>query len=351
MSAAESEYVLVALSRANFPTRALAFFANCALCAVLVFAGSDSAAASVSQAVRGGVKTEPTVSQARQQIDELQSKMAAATEEFDQARVVVQKSQDTAAQLQPQVQAARSEVTKHQAEVGKLANLVYSQGNLEPMSLIAGSRNASSTIEQFTVLQQIQQDRQTKIAKLAKAKRALEGKEKSITDEMTEQKKQLDIVRKKQSSITEDLAKWQALRSQLAGGVRDRVYGAVAYTGQGVGDAAKAVQFALAQQGKMYLWGAAGPALYDCSGLTMAAWRAGGKSLPHSAQLQYNVVKKVSRSEMQPGALVFYGSPAFHVALYIGGGQVVHASQPGSPIHVASMDGAGGSPISGIGQP
>ncbi|MGH3546071.1 MAG: C40 family peptidase, partial [Mycobacteriales bacterium] len=136
----------------------------------------------------------------------------------------------------------------------------------------------------------------------------------------------LDTVRATQGVITKDLEKWKALRATLTGDI-DSAYDSVAYAGQGTGNAAAAVKFALAQQGKSYMHGTAGPGSYDCSGLTMAAWRAAGVSLPHSAKLQYGRVKKVSRSQMQPGDLIFYGSPIHHVAMYIGNGKVVHASE------------------------
>ncbi len=276
--------------------------------------------------------------------------MVVATEEYNQARAAVGASQDALAKLEPKAQAKRSEVAEHQAEVDELASLVYKQGNLGPMSVVAGSRDASAAIGQLTVLHDIQQQRQAKISTLTKAKKSLEREESKISREVSHQQKQLDTVRAKQGSITKDLEKWKALRATLGGDLAG-TYDSVAYAGQGAGNAARAVQFALAQQGKSYVWGAAGPGSYDCSGLTMAAWRAGGVSLPHSSRMQYSTLKKVSRSAIQPGDLVFYGSPIHHVAMYIGASKVVHASQAGSPVHVATLDGAAGSPIVGIGRP
>ena len=95
----------------------------------------------------------------------------------------------------------------------------------------------------------------------------------------------------------------------------------VAATGQ----AKIAVQTALAQLGDPYVWAAAGPDAFDCSGLTLYAWAAAGVSLPHSSQMQYASGVKVSRSELQPGDLVYFYSPIHHVGLYIGNGKMVHA--------------------------
>src|SRR6185369_7725093 len=84
--------------------------------------------------------------------------------------------------------------------------------------------------------------------------------------------------------------------------------------------------------GAPYVFGAAGPSSFDCSGLTMWAWAQAGVSLPHSAAMQYSSGSKVSVSSLQPGDLVFYGSPIHHVALYVGGGQVIHAPQTGDVV-------------------
>ncbi len=102
------------------------------------------------------------------------------------------------------------------------------------------------------------------------------------------------------------------------------------------GSAAVAVDTALAQVGKPYVWGAAGPDSFDCSGLTSYAWAAAGVSLPHSSAAQYAVTARVSSGSWQPGDLLFYGSPIHHVAMYIGNGQMVEAPYSGTTVRVAS---------------
>ena len=79
--------------------------------------------------------------------------------------------------------------------------------------------------------------------------------------------------------------------------------------------------FAESQIGKPYRWGGAGPATYDCSGLTMVAWAKAGVSMPHSAQDQYNMTAGILFSDLQPGDLVFFGTPTdvYHVSMYVVG--------------------------------
>jgi cell wall-associated NlpC family hydrolase len=103
------------------------------------------------------------------------------------------------------------------------------------------------------------------------------------------------------------------------------------------GRAGVAVATARAQLGDPYVWAAEGPDAFDCSGLTLYAWRAAGVSLPHSSSMQMSSGTRVSQSELQPGDLVFYGSPVHHVAIYVGGGQVIHAPQSGDVVRYASV--------------
>lgn len=103
------------------------------------------------------------------------------------------------------------------------------------------------------------------------------------------------------------------------------------------GRAGAAVAYALAQVGDAYVYGSAGPNAFDCSGLTMMAWAQAGVSLPHSSQAQMSSGSPVSRSDLQPGDLVFYYSPVSHVGIYIGDGKIVHAANPSTGVQVAPV--------------
>jgi cell wall-associated NlpC family hydrolase len=105
--------------------------------------------------------------------------------------------------------------------------------------------------------------------------------------------------------------------------------------------AAVAVQVALAQVGKPYVWGGAGPNYFDCSGLVMYAWARAGVGLPHYSVAQYEDTERISESQLRPGDLVFYdtgsGAQPGHVTIYIGGDQVVTADQPGTDVRVVPL--------------
>lgn len=102
--------------------------------------------------------------------------------------------------------------------------------------------------------------------------------------------------------------------------------------------AAQAVAYAHRALGKPYVWGATGPSGYDCSGLTQAAWKAAGIALPRTSYTQINAGKRITRSQLAPGDLVFFYSGLSHVGLYIGDGKMIHAPRPGAPVRIAPID-------------
>lgn len=115
--------------------------------------------------------------------------------------------------------------------------------------------------------------------------------------------------------------------------------------------AAKALAFARAQIGKPYVWGATGPGSYDCSGLTQAAWKAAGVSLPRVTYDQVNAGTTVSLADAQPGDLVFFYDDISHVGLYIGNGMMIHAPKPGAYVREESIYYDGESAIHSVVRP
>ena len=101
--------------------------------------------------------------------------------------------------------------------------------------------------------------------------------------------------------------------------------------------AAGAIAAARAQLGKPYEWGASGPNAFDCSGLTAWAWGSVGVSLPHNAAAQQGMGTPVNEANLEPGDLVFFGSPAYHVALYIGNGMIIHAPTSGDVVKIVAL--------------
>lgn len=167
----------------------------------------------------------------------------------------------------------------------------------------------------------------------------------------TAQQKQADLV-KRQQALAAETAKYKALLATLTAAQRAAYYNppaaqpaptavqqafqsaTPAVVGKG---AAAAIATAKAQLGKPYVWGAAGPGSFDCSGLTMYAWASAGVSLPHNAAAQQGMGTPVAQADLQPGDLVFFGSPAYHVGMYLGGGLMIHAPTSGDVVKIVPL--------------
>lgn len=104
------------------------------------------------------------------------------------------------------------------------------------------------------------------------------------------------------------------------------------------GNVRNVLSAAYSQIGKPYAWGGSGPGSFDCSGFTSYAWRAAGVSLPHSSRAQYAATKRVARSDLQPGDLLFFGSPIHHVGIYVGNNSMIDSSTYGHPVGIRSLN-------------
>ena len=104
--------------------------------------------------------------------------------------------------------------------------------------------------------------------------------------------------------------------------------------------AGRVLALAAALRGRPYVWGAAGPRSFDCSGYTLYVYRhATGRALPHSANAQYHLAHRESKGAVRPGDLIFFlsGGHAYHVAIYAGHGLIWHAPHPGANVRLAPI--------------
>jgi cell wall-associated NlpC family hydrolase len=99
----------------------------------------------------------------------------------------------------------------------------------------------------------------------------------------------------------------------------------------------RALAFAKKQLGDRYRYGATGPNAWDCSGLTGGSWKAAGVKIPRTSQAQFRFGRRVAKSSLRAGDLVFFYSGISHVGIYAGNGKIIHASKPGSPVQYIKM--------------
>jgi cell wall-associated NlpC family hydrolase len=120
-------------------------------------------------------------------------------------------------------------------------------------------------------------------------------------------------------------------------GVPSSIGGVPVIGSAGSSDAARALRTAASKLGRPYVWGAAGPSAFDCSGLVQWSYKQLGVKLPRTAAAQSHVGTPVSRSQLKPGDLVFFYSPVSHVGIYIGNNKILNASESGQPVKISSM--------------
>lgn len=136
------------------------------------------------------------------------------------------------------------------------------------------------------------------------------------------------------------LADRAAQRAQPGRGSGGGASGGGSGAGPSVGGSSKgaaAVRQAEKALGRPYVWAASGPSSFDCSGLTMWAYAHVGVSLPHSSRAQIGYGSRVAKSALQPGDLVFFGSPIHHVGMYVGGGEFIEAPHSGAVVRIATL--------------
>ncbi len=153
-------------------------------------------------------------------------------------------------------------------------------------------------------------------------------------DELAKKKKDLDKKVTKQKALLRSLGGGTSSGGGSGSGGGGATGGT--YNGPASGSARTALDFAYAQLGKPYQYGAEGPGSYDCSGLTMKAWAAAGVNITRTTNSQYAATKRVAKSNLQPGDLVFFNGLG-HVGMYVGNGKMIHAPSTGKNVQIVSI--------------
>jgi len=295
-------------------------------------------------------------------VEELGHQVERYAEQANAAQIELDELAQQVAEAQAKVDAAKAQQEQHRGELRSYAIDAYVHGTDDNTAalvasddlndlgqregyLSAASGNRQQLIDQ---LRATEEDVQIQIGELNAAQAQAEAKKNDLTQRQSsaasaeaEQQRVLsqvqgelvELVRQAQAKkAADEAAAAQARVKATNSGPTD--FGPVPTVAGGAG---AAIAEAKRQLGKPYRWGAAGPDSYDCSGFTMWAWRAGGVSLPHYSGAQYSSTTHIPLSSIQPGDLIFYESPGSHVALYIGGGQIIHAPHAGDVVKYDSL--------------
>jgi len=294
----------------------------------------------------------PSVASVQRDIDRLRTLAAEKYEEANEATLRIKSLQKETGALQQREAViqkelsvvsdvlARIAISEYQGSgFGKSIDLLFSSDPtqyLSDISVLDGvSRGYSKQLREYAVTKQRVQATQLVLADrtslLLVEKKRLNQQVSQAKSALIKAEKLLKSLAKadRERLLREEAARENKIQSESKG------Y-AASYKGDNTRGSI-ALKFALQQIGDIYVWAAAGPTRWDCSGLTMRAFQTAGVSLPHSSRVQVKYGKSIAYANVKPGDLLFFGKPISHVSIYMGGGKMVQAPRPGKRVEVVPI--------------
>ncbi|WP_448613198.1 C40 family peptidase [Modestobacter sp. URMC 112] len=306
-----------------------------------------------------------TPEEATRLVTEADHELETVSEQANEARVVLGEQQAAAAAAGEALTAAQAQRAALDAQMRQVARSAFTGQNLSRFNALMTSDSAEDFLAQVGTLDAIAGHTDDVLAQVSAAAATAEQAKAAADAAAGTAQQTLDEVTARQAELQGRIADYQAQYAALTAAQQEQVNRAHAGTAlpapgqeRAPGNARAvapptgpvtapsaaaqaAVDTALAQIGDPYVWAAGGPDAFDCSGLTQYAYAAAGVRLPHSSAAQSRMGTAVSRSDLQPGDLVFFRSPVSHVGMYIGGGRMVHAATFGVPVQITGVDMAG----------
>lgn len=278
-----------------------------------------------------------------------------ASETYKATEEELKKQQAKTVKLSRGLARARNALAASRGDAGRLAREQYQgQSDLSSYLQLLLARDPQQALDQDHLIERAASDRLATMARLETGAKRAEGlaaasrkaldkeqalaaKQKKARDTATSQ---LKAVSEMLSSLSaEQIAELAALEMSDTAEAQDKLLATGVLDGERApseeGD--RALEYAVEQIGKPYVWGAEGPQSYDCSGLTSQAWARAGRAIPRSSQEQWKQLPRVPLRSLRPGDLVVYFPKATHVAIYLGDGMVVQAPRPGTRVKVSPI--------------
>ena len=284
------------------------------------------------------------------QVEALDTRAEYATERYNAAH---EKHDQVAADLKKAKKAllkAEKRIDTLQTRLNTRAENMYRGGQLGPMDVLLGA----TTFEQFAatwdVLKELNQEDANATSEMKVVRAEAKAAHAEISAKEKAAAKQQKIMASNKADIEQQLAERQSKLKGIQAEVRilqareesARLAASRSYSGGGGNfpppqraPRSSIVSVAKKYLGARYVWGATGPNTFDCSGFTSYVYRQVGVSIPRTSREQINAGERVSRGDLAPGDLVFFGSPIHHVGMYIGGGMMIHAPNSGDVVRIA----------------
>ncbi|MET7642853.1 NlpC/P60 family protein [Streptomyces sp. NPDC005426] len=317
--------------------------------ATLAFAGAATAAALPGSA---HADPAPTPAQVRAEVDRLYREAEVATERYNGAKVKATAAEKSVDALRDEAARRTERLNAARDRLGSYAAAQYRSGGLDPAVQLVLSSDPDQYLQRASYVERAGERRATEVRAVQRQVADVAQVRAEAAGRLSELATRQATLKEHKATVRARLAEARRLLARLTPAERASYDASEGGRGGAHADrsaprgsvqapnarAAEAVAFAYTALGKPYVWGATGPSSFDCSGLTQAAYRSAGVSLPRTTYTQIDAGRRVSRSELEPGDLVFFYSGISHVGLYIGNGQMIHAPRPGAPVRVAPID-------------
>ncbi|GAA2078636.1 C40 family peptidase [Streptomyces albiaxialis] len=305
----------------------------------------------------------PSAATVNSRIDRLYEQAEGATEKYNATAESAGKLREQVETVQDRVARGQAKVNRLRGELGGLAGEQYRSGGISPSVALLLTADPDSYLDKASALDRVSSRQSLQLRQLQAAQRELKRQRTEATGKLADLEQHTRTLRKQKRNVQRKLGAARRLLHELTPKQRAERERASREGGRGQqsgdtpdlggdrassGRAAAAVAAAKSAVGKPYVWGAAGPSSFDCSGLTQWAYGKAGTSIPRTSQGQRGAGKQVPLSQARPGDLVVYRDDASHVGMYVGNGQVVHAPHPGAPVR---YDPVGMMPVSSVTRP
>jgi cell wall-associated NlpC family hydrolase len=307
-------------------------------------AGAAVALAAVAVLLEGGsgeaqtVRPQPSLTQLVAQAKQLSNEVDSLGQQYDGLKIQLAQAKSEVKVATLAAQRAEAAMAGSEKAVAQLAATGYMNGGLDPTLEMLTSGDPDEFLGQASTVEQLDNEASMRLT-------TLQHEQVAATRAQVTAQEEIATANTIQSQINGKVKTIQAKLDVLNSSAMSQAMAVFNKTGsypdivlpEATNVGTTALRAALTQRGKPYVWGAAGPDSYDCSGLVMWAFAQEGISLPHYTGSQWNSGMHVSRNDLQPGDLVFFFADISHVGIYLGNGLMVDAPSAGQDVQVQAV--------------
>ncbi|WP_019630881.1 C40 family peptidase [Actinomadura atramentaria] len=279
----------------------------------------------------------PTAAETQKKLDKLNEQSDKVVEKFNQLSEDLKALKKKVDAAKKTTKAEEKEFEQQRQHIAQLAATAYKNSDTDGLAGFVGGDDPQSALDQSALITHLSSNRDKELAGYVAALQRYKREQAQLQSAYDDMATKYKDLKAKKAEVDKLVAQTRKLLRKL--GQKDSPSGGGAggtYTGPASGSARTALQFAYAQLGDPYSYGATGPNSWDCSGLTMKSWAAAGVSITRTTNSQWAATKRVAKSDLQPGDLVFFNGLS-HVGMYVGGGQIIHAPHTGTVVKVVPL--------------